>query len=322
MDQASAIQLNGLSKSFGRGQTRIDAVKNVNLNIAPGQVYGFLGPNGAGKTTTIRMITGLIHPTAGDVHIFGQDVRAHQEALRRIGAVVEGAAFYPFLSGRRNLEVLARTSGSYGKALKTRIADLLAQVGLHERADQRVRGYSLGMRQRLGVAAALLSNPDILIFDEPTNGLDPEGMTEIRRFIRAQAVEHGKTIFLSSHLLHEVENLCDRVAIIHRGVIVREGSVSELLDASTRLRIEVSPRDIAIEALRGRWTASPVTDVENALLVDAPRAAIPELVRALVAQNVDVYQVVSERQNLEAFFLTVIQQQNGEAASHAATLSG
>ncbi len=311
-----AIRFENLSKSFGR----IQAVKNLNLDIAAGQVYGFLGPNGAGKTTTIRMIAGLVHPTTGNIELFGKNPRREQAVLRRVGAVVEGASFYPFLSGRRNLEVMARTSGIYHRATRERIESLLAQVGLSERANQRVRGYSLGMRQRLGLVATVLDNPDLLIFDEPTNGLDPEGMTEVRRFIRAQATEHGKTVFLSSHLLREVEQVCDRVAIINRGEIVREGKVSELLAEQSRLVIEASPLDAAQSALAERW---PVSRENDALRVEAKREDIPDLVRMLVARNIDVYQVNIERQNLEAYFLNVIQEQNQKSgANHAATFWG
>ncbi len=305
MTAQPAIRITNLSKTFGRRRKRIEAVKHVTLDIPVGQVYGFLGPNGAGKTTTIRMMLDLIRPTEGDVTIFGQHVRREHGVLRRVGAIVEGATFYNFLSGRRNLEVLARTANDLNPK---RIDALLEQVGLAHRADQRVKGYSTGMKQRLGLAAALLGDPDLLILDEPTNGLDPEGMHEIRQFIRSLADDHGKTIFLSSHLLGEVEQVCDRVAIINLGEIVREGMVSDLLEGKSRLRVEASPLDRAAAVLGERWA---VSSNGQWLTIDATREDAPYLVRRLVEQGVDVYQVASQRQTLEEYFLSVVREEAG-----------
>jgi len=305
MTAQPAIRITNLSKTFGRRRKRIEAVKHVTLDIPVGQVYGFLGPNGAGKTTTIRMMLDLIRPTEGDVTIFGQHVRREHGVLRRVGAIVEGAMFYNFLSGRRNLEVLARTANDLNPQ---RIDALLEQVGLAHRADQRVKGYSTGMKQRLGLAAALLGDPDLLILDEPTNGLDPEGMHEIRQFIRSLADDHGKTIFLSSHLLGEVEQVCDRVAIINLGEIVREGMVADLLEGKSRLRVEASPLDRAAAVLGERWT---VSSNGQWLTIDATREDAPYLVRRLVEQGVDVYQVASQRQTLEEYFLSVVREEAG-----------
>ena len=308
MSQTVAIQTRSLSKTFGRrARKRIQAVQDLNLEVQAGQVYGFLGPNGAGKSTTIRMLLGLIHPTSGDAYLYGQHVRHKHGVLRRVGALVEGAAFYPFLSGRRNLEVLARTANCYDPA---RIEMLLAQVGLAERATQRVKGYSTGMKQRLGLAAALLGDPDLLILDEPTNGLDPSGMHEIRTFIRELADRHGKTVFLSSHLLGEVEQVCDRVAIINLGEIVREGAVEELLAGKSTLRVEAQPLQRAADVLRAHWA---VTVNETWLTVSARRDESPHIVRQLVAAGVDVYQVTGQRQTLEEYFLAVVQ----ESLAHA-----
>jgi len=305
MTTQPAIRITNLSKTFGRRRKRIEAVKHVTLDIPVGQVYGFLGPNGAGKTTTIRMMLDLIRPTEGDVTIFGQHVRREHGVLRRVGAIVEGAMFYNFLSGRRNLEVLARTANDLNPK---RIDALLEQVGLAHRADQRVKGYSTGMKQRLGLAAALLGDPDLLILDEPTNGLDPEGMHEIRQFIRSLADDHGKTIFLSSHLLGEVEQVCDRVAIINLGEIVREGMVADLLEGKSRLRVEASPLDRAAAVLGERWA---VSSNGQWLTIDATREDAPYLVRRLVEQGVDVYQVASQRQTLEEYFLSVVREEAG-----------
>ena len=301
MSQTTAITLEQVHKTFGRGKKQVQAVKDLSLTVPAGQVYGFLGPNGAGKTTTIRMLLDLIRPTSGRATIYGLDPRQEHATLRRVGAIVEGAAFYPYLTGRRNLEVLARTGGLYDPA---RIDSLLTQVGLAGKDEQRVSGYSTGMKQRLGLAAALLADPDLLILDEPTNGLDPAGIQEIRHFIRDLVDHHGKTVFLSSHILSEIEQVCDRVAIINRGALVREGTVADLLDGTSELRVEANPLPRAAEALHGLW---PLTPNGQWLSVKADHAAIPEVVRLLVAAEVDVYQVVSQRQTLEDYFLSVTQ---------------
>ena len=301
MAVASVIQLDGVSKTFGRGKRRVQALKSVNLEVAPGQVYGFLGPNGAGKTTTIRILLNLVRATAGEIRVMSADPSRDPSVLRKVGAQVESPSFYGYLSGRANLQVLARTSGLNDKA---RIDQLLEQTGLAARAEQRVSGYSLGMRQRLGLAAALLTNPQLLIFDEPTNGLDPAGIQEMRVFIRNLVDAEGKTVFLSSHLLNEVEQLCDRVAIIHRGTLVREGPVAELLGAQARVRIEADPVEAAQSALAERW---PATQEDGALWVQARRDEIPDVVRTLVAGDVHVFHVGEEHLTLEDYFLSVTQ---------------
>ncbi|MBN1681906.1 MAG: ABC transporter ATP-binding protein [Anaerolineae bacterium] len=335
MSETVAIRVESLSKTFGRRKKRrVEAVKRITLEVHTGQVYGFLGPNGAGKTTTIRMLLNLIHPTEGCAYIYGQNVQRNHSVLRRVGAIVEGAAFYNFLSGRRNLEVLARTANNYDPK---RITALLEQVGLAGRAEHRVKGYSTGMKQRLGLAAALLSSPDLLILDEPTNGLDPSGMHEIRQFIRELADEHGKTVFLSSHLLSEVEQVCDRVAIINLGEIVREGAVTDLLEGKTQLRVEVSPADKAAQVLQEHWSLSttmtlpaipspPIPSPTTAavkqpgnsnarwLTVNASHDDAPHIVRHLVNHDIDVFQITSQRQSLEEYFLSVVREETERAA--------
>jgi ABC-2 type transport system ATP-binding protein len=308
MSETVAIRVENLSKTFGRRKKkRIEAVKNITLEIGAGQVYGFLGPNGAGKSTTIRILLDLIRPTQGNAYIYNQHVHHQHQVLRRVGAIVEGASFYNFLTGRKNLEVLARTGGRYDP---DRVTALLKQVGLAERANQRVKGYSTGMKQRLGLAAALLHDPDLLILDEPTNGLDPGGMHEIRAFIREQVDQYGKTVFLSSHLLGEVEQVCDRVAIINLGEIVREGVVSELLEGKSTLRVEASPLEAAAEVLREHWTVSPDT---HSISVHASREDTPHVVRRLVEHNIDVFEVSSQRQTLEEYFLSVVREETAHA---------
>ncbi len=302
LESQTAIRIDNLVKTFGslHKRKRIQAVKGISFDVPAGTVYGFLGPNGAGKTTTIRMLLDLIHPTRGDAYIFGQHVHQHHTVLRRVGAIVEGAMFYNFLTARRNLEVLARTGDHYDGR---RIDSLLEQVGLTARAGQRVKGYSTGMKQRLGLAAALLNDPDLLILDEPTNGLDPSGMHEIREFIRDLADRQGKTVFLSSHLLGEIEQICDRVAIINQGEIVREGAVKDLLAGKANLHVEAEPLEQAAALLQERW---PVTAVNGGLDITAAREEMPHIVRRLVEGGVDVYQVTGQRQTLEDYFLAVV----------------
>jgi ABC-2 type transport system ATP-binding protein len=231
--------------------------------------------------------------------------------LTRVGSIVEGASAYSHLTGRRNLEVLARTGNQFDPQ---RIQSLLEQVGLADRADEYVKGYSLGMKQRLGLAAALLCDPDLVILDEPTNGLDPAGIIEVRQFIRRLVDEQGKTVFFSSHILSEVEQVCDRVAIIHKGCIVREGTVSHLLASQSSLRIEASPMDRAEAILREHWDISPNG---HTITVSAAHEDVPRVVRKLVENGIEIYQVASQRQTLEEYFLSVTQTQELESVEHA-----
>jgi ABC-2 type transport system ATP-binding protein len=313
MSQPYAIQLDNVSKTFGRGRKRVEAVRQLSLEVSAGQVFGFLGPNGAGKSSTIRMMMDLIRPSTGTILLYGRPVQNNPALLRRVGALVEGAAFYDFLTGRKNLEILARTGDCYDPA---RIESLLAQVGMADRADRLVQGYSTGMKQRLGLAAALLNDPDLVILDEPTNGLDPAGIQDVRHFIRDLAEKQGKTVFLSSHLLSEVEQVCDQVGIIHNGRLVQTGHVAELLSAQAIIRLEVAPEDRALGLLRPRWEV-----VENGrwLEVQAARADVPEMVQQLVAAEVQVFQVVVQQQSLEALFMaaTAVVQPQPEEAPHA-----
>ena len=291
-----ALELRNVGKTYGRGANAKQAVCDVSLSVRRGEIYGFLGPNGAGKSTTIRMALGLIRPTAGRVMLFGQDVNQHA-ALQRVGSLVDGGAFYPFLSGRKNLKVLARTRGSD----EAGIDRLLERVELGRDADRPVKAYSLGMRQRLGVAAALFDDPDFVILDEPANGLDAAGIQQMRSLVRALADE-GKTVFLSSHLLHEVEQVCDRVAIVAKGRLIREATVREMLGESEALRIEVEPIDAALRALGQDW---PAERVKAGLLVRARRDEAPSILRRLVAAEIDVFRIGPHEQNLETIFLTM-----------------
>ena len=302
---APAIRTLNLGKTFGRGEQSVQAVIDLNMEVPARQVFGFLGPNGAGKSTTIRMLMDLIHPTAGEAFFFGQPIM-DLATRRRVGALVEGADFYPFMTARDNLAVLGRTADCYQPE---RIEALLETVGLAERAGQRVSGFSTGMKQRLGLAAALLGDPDLLILDEPTNGLDPAGIQEMRGFIRDLAHEHGKTVFLSSHLLNEVEQICDRVAIINRGRLLQEGPVGELLGGDLHeLRLQVHPLETALQVLAGHWPAEVISQTQGVygwLRVTADTGTAPSIVRLLVEQGIEIHQVVQRRQSLEDVFLAL-----------------
>jgi ABC-2 type transport system ATP-binding protein len=262
---ALAIATFGLTKEFGSRR----AVDTLNLAIAPGGVFGFLGPNGAGKTTTIRMLLGLIRPTGGSGSILGYDIVAERsKILPHVGAIVESPAFYPYLSGRDNLRVLARTAGGEDSR---RIAEVLDTVDLSGRAGDKVKTYSLGMKQRLAIAAALLNNPRIIFLDEPTNGLDPAGTVEIRDLIRRLGAS-GHTIFLSSHLLHEVEQIATEVAIIDKGKLVMQGYVAELTRQGAALLVEADPLPIVRQVAERMGAASEQHGPRLAELRLAPRA--------------------------------------------------
>ena len=300
---STAITINNLTKTFGaRFRRRVVAVKNLSLEIEAGQVYGFLGPNGAGKTTTIRMLLDLVRPDAGDVYLFGKHVQRQRTILGQVGALVEGASFYPFLKGWRNLHVMALSANLH--VSRSEINRLLERVGLAKDGNRRVRGYSTGMKQRLGLAAATLGDPDLLILDEPTNGLDPHGIHDVRRFIRELVDEQGKTVFLSSHILNEVEQVCDRVAIIQHGAMVREGRVDELLAEKPLMRLHVQPSAQAGAILGDHWTIRPYEE-DDMLLVEANLDDAPTIVEQLVANSVKVFEIVRHQQSLEDYFLDV-----------------
>ncbi len=296
------LSAENLTKRFGRRE----AVSGVSFEVRAGEVFGFLGPNGAGKTTTIRMLVGLARPDSGRVRIRGLDLaRDFRKAMGHVGCIVEAPDLYRYLTGRENLVHFSRMlpEGAIG-----RIPDLARLVALTERLDDRVSTYSLGMRQRLGIAQALLGNPDILILDEPANGLDPAGIREIRQLVRHLAVDRGIAVFVSSHLLSEVEQTCDRVAIIHRGRTLATGPVRELVDrvASNRLRLSVRPARRAVEVLAPFGPAeTSVSEGEGAVDARIPRERVPDALRALVAAGVDVFAVERALASLEEVFLEV-----------------
>ena len=296
MGQALAVETRGLTKRYGSG---VLAVNDLNLAIRSGEVYGFLGPNGAGKTTTLRMLSGLLHPTSGSAVVAGA-APGSSASLSRLGAMVETPAFYPYLSGRDNLRVMARYCGFAVK----RIDAVLEQVDLAQRSRHKFKTYSTGMKQRLGVAAALLKDPQLLILDEPTSGLDPQGTVEMRALI-ADIKKEGRTVMLSSHLLNEVELTCDRVGVIAKGRLVAEGTVDELRSrsGSSTLLIRAEPAERAqrlLEELVGRDKIR-LSAGQFHLTVDPAQAA--SLNRRLVADGLDVSELRASEQSLEDVFL-------------------
>jgi ABC-2 type transport system ATP-binding protein len=280
----AAVETIGLTKRYGR----IVAVRDLALRVESGEVYGFLGPNGAGKTTTLRMLLGLVRPSAGEIR---------RPPLARVGALIEGPAFYPFLSGRENLRTLARRA----RVPATRVADVLHLVRLTDRAGDRYRTYSLGMKQRLGLAAAMLKRPDLLVLDEPTNGLDPAGMADMRETIRGLAND-GCTVLLSSHLLGEVRQICDRVGIINQGRLVAQQPIEELSGLGS-LRVVAEPVDRAEDKVRRILGASAVRVGPGGLDVATEASMAPVINRALVAEGIAVHELRWQQPDLERVFL-------------------
>jgi ABC-2 type transport system ATP-binding protein len=281
-----------LTKAYGR-RTAVDA---VSLTVRRGEIYGFLGPNGAGKTTTLRMLMGLVRPSSGSARVL-RGRPGDPAVLRRVGALIEGPGFYPYLSGRDNLRVLAR----YNRLDDREVEAVLEQVELRDRAGDRFKSYSLGMKQRLGVAAALLGEPDLLILDEPTNGLDPAGMADMRALLR-RVVERGQTVLLSSHLLGEVQQICDRVGVISHGRLLTESTVTELRGASSIL-VRAHPVDDVVgtvDRLYGERTAQVGPDGAVRVAVGTEHSA--ELTRSLVEAGVAVHEVRPVERSLEEVF--------------------
>ena len=288
------VETNDLTKRY----RDLVAVDRLTLRVRRGEVYGFLGPNGAGKTTTLRMVLGLVRPTSGIATVLGTSPGS-SEGLARIGALVEAPGFYPFLSGRDNLRVMA----GHARVKAERVDAVLEEVGLSGRAKDRFRTYSQGMKQRLGVASALLKDPEVLILDEPTTGLDPKGMAEMRSFIGGLG-RRGRTVLLSSHLMSEVEQVCDRVGVIDRGVLVTEGSVDELRGHGVLL-VRAEPLEHAGRVVKELPGVAAVATSDGALKVTADPATAPRIIRALVGAGVAVSELRPERASLEDVFLNL-----------------
>jgi len=298
MSEDFVIETRDLGKRYGE---RIVAVDRLVMRVRRGEVYGFLGPNGAGKTTTLRMLLGLIRPTSGSALVLGAAPGSPQ-GLARIGALIETPTFYPFLSGRDNLRVLARYAG----VPESRIEPALAEVKLAGRAGDRFRTYSLGMKQRLGIAAALLKDPELLILDEPTNGMDPAGMAEMRTFIRGLG-RGTRTVLLSSHLMTEVEQICDRVGVISNGTLVGEGTVDELRGRES-LWLRAEPLERAERVVRALRGIEQVARIDGGLRVAADSTAAPAIARALVEAGIALAELRPERASLEKVFLELTEE--------------
>ena len=298
-----AVETHGLTKRFGDNI----AVNDVELLVPRGCAFGYLGPNGAGKTTLIRVLLGLTHADAGTMSLLGQPVPRHRDkALARVGAIVDEPRFHAHLTGRQNLQILA---AAREPAAKGRIDPALERVGILHRANDKVSKYSMGMRQRLGVAACLLGDPQLLILDEPMNGLDPGGMLDMRDMITSLVAE-GRTVVLSSHLLDEVERTCDAVAIVDRGTVIRQGPISELLAGSSfEVQVECAEPDRARHLLDATTFGADVQTGPDGLAITLPvgteRDAIAEINRLLVEGGIPVYRLEHMQASLESWFLEV-----------------
>ncbi|UUZ94484.1 ABC transporter ATP-binding protein [Paenibacillus sp. P25] len=305
------LSVNNVKKRIGKRLI----IKGISFDVRAGEIFGFLGPNGSGKTTTIRMLVDLIKPTEGTIRICGHDVhKEHNEALQHVGCIVENPELYPYLSGWENLEHFARMLPG---VTDERIREVVEIVGMDQRIHDRVKTYSLGMRRRLGIAQALLNRPKSLILDEPTNGLDPQGIKELREFIRRLA-ETGLSLFISSHLLSEIQQMCDRVAIISRGEVIKVGEVSALMDESASTVVwKAEPVEKVLESLRSRAEVEIIdtlTDTEEEagaggelripqILTRLNPEAIPSVSRQLVEAGVQLYGIEIKHPTLEDLFL-------------------
>jgi len=294
-DEPGRIEVSGLTKVFGG---TVKAVDGLSFTVEPGSVTGFLGPNGAGKTTTLRCLLGLVAPTAGGATIGGRRYVHLGAPTREVGALLEASSFHPARSGRNHLRVYAAA----GQIPDRRVAEVLDLVGLADAAGRKVKGYSMGMRQRLGLATALLGDPKVLVLDEPANGLDPEGIAWLRAFLRHMATDEGRTILVSSHVLSEVEQTVDRVVIINRGTLVRQGTLAELADGHGQAVLVRSPQpEVLAGALEGK--AAGLERVDGALRVHGLDAA--EVGHLAFVAGVELHELTTERGDLEDVFLAL-----------------
>ena len=285
---------------------KLVAVDDLNLEVHRGQVFGFLGPNGAGKSTTMSMMLGLIAPTSGNIEIFGLSVKSNlADILGKIGAVVENPGFYPYLSGWDNLKVFARISCN---VTDNRLKEVLKLIDLADRAQDKFSGYSQGMKQRLAIACALLHDPEFIILDEPTSGLDPAGMKEIRELITKLGQE-GKTIFLNSHLLHEVEQVCDHVAIIKKGKVIAMGAPNDLIKHGDTLQIRVTDTDKAVAILNEEDWVSSIAREGDLLILKAPTERATDISALLAKNGVFISEMQAREDSLESFFLELTEEE-------------
>ncbi|MDP4182971.1 MAG: ABC transporter ATP-binding protein [Bacillota bacterium] len=300
MSSKNIIEVNNLSKSFGKRKV----IDDIGFSVKEGDIYGFLGQNGSGKTTTIRMLLNLIHPDTGEIKLNSFDLKKDFfNAIKEVGAVVEIPKFYSYLSGRKNLLLIANLIHGIDDF---RVNEVLEMVGLINRSDEKVKTYSLGMMQRLGIANALLSNPKLVILDEPTNGLDPQGMKEIRNIILNLASEKNITFFISTHMLHEVEQICNKVAILHQGKIITEGLVNELLNIDLEsVEIHTPHFNKVIDLTKNLKYIRSVERFEKGVKLKLERGFCAELNRFLISNNIDVEYIIPRTQSLESYFINM-----------------
>jgi len=287
-----AIGVSGVEKTFGWGGRAFKALDGLSLNVPQGCVYGLLGPNGSGKSTLLRIIAGLVRPDRGSVSIFGED--ACRESRRRLGMLIESPAFYPFLTAREHLEMFARMTDTV-----MQVGPILRRVGLAHAGDKTAAEFSLGMKQRLGIGCALVGHPDAIVLDEPTNGLDPDGILEIRSLIIDLAQRDGITVLLSSHLLDEVERICERVAILRNGRMAAQGKVADLLDSQARFWLNVDLPQAVLGHLPSQADAG-----DGGVYVRIKRDEAPELIHMLANANIRIFEAKWIKPDLESVFLS------------------
>ena len=299
----NVLEISGVKKKLGKREI----IKGLNLEVKEGEIFGFLGPNGAGKTTTIRMLVGLIAPSEGDIKICGSSIRTEkEEALRNVGAVVENPELYKYLSGRENLMQIARIR----KVPKEEVESLIELVGLKDRIHERVGKYSLGMKQRLGLAAALIGNPKLLILDEPTNGLDPSGIMDFRDVVKKASKERGMAVFISSHILSEVQNLCDKVAFINDGVIksvedIHDNTMDTELDSLT-LVVENDEKK-AVNLLKGMDFVKSAKVIEEEIHVIIKHGSMNNMLQQLISNDLYIDEVYKNRKGLEQRYMELVE---------------
>jgi len=301
LEREKYLELINVSKEY----REIKAVEQLSLTVYRGDIYGFLGPNGAGKSTSIRMILSLISPDSGKIKLFGKNLAEDRyRALSRVGALIEKPDFYRYLTARKNLEILGKLSNV--ENLQQKIGEVLELVKLNDRADSKVKTYSQGMRQRLGIAQSLLHDPDLIILDEPGNGLDPQGQKEMRTLIKKLNSERGITILLSSHILAEIEQVANRMIIINKGRKIVEGKVKELLNGNeVNLSLEVSDVSKAAKMMQEKYGKEDDPEIKgNKLLVNVPRDEIPSVISHLTKNDIKVFSVVPAR-TLEDYFISI-----------------
>jgi ABC-type multidrug transport system ATPase subunit len=306
----TVIATRGLTKRYG---STVTAVDDLNLSVEEGDLFGFLGPNGAGKTTTIRMLLGLVYPTSGEIEVLGRPIpQARQAVLPDVGCLIEGPAFYPHLSGRTNLALLDASGRASSVSRPHRVTEALERVGLAQVGRRPVKNYSSGMKQRLGLASALLQHHALVVLDEPTNGLDPNGMKEMRE-VMSGLVAGGTTVMLSSHLLGEVEHICNRAAIVDRGRLVAQDDVASLLAPTGRIIVHTPDVSRAVDALAG-WPQLTIDRHSDRIAVNADGVPPEALNKRLVDADVRVIEFVLERRTLEDVYMDLTEEAGGPDA--------